>query len=117
MGGQDLDAGTGEVLRGEPAVVTDDDAAIGGAGLLEVLGDAAGAASHVMERVVLGDGGTPSIGAEPDLRHGQLTGGTGVGPWRDGRPSYRLTDAVAVRYAPISRIRGSSASRSPTPMR
>ena len=69
VGGEDLDAGAGEVLGGEAAVMTDDDAAIRAPGLLEVLGHAACAATHVVEGVVLGDGGAPAVGAELDLGH------------------------------------------------
>ena len=69
VGGKDLDAGAGEVLGGEAAVVADDDASVRGTGPLEVLGNSAGAASHVVEGVVLGDGGAPAIGPELDRRH------------------------------------------------
>ena len=69
MRGQHLDAGAGEVLGGEAPVMADHDAAIGRAGLLEVLRHAARASAHVMERVVLGDGGAPAIGPELDLGH------------------------------------------------
>ena len=48
-----------------------DDAAFGRPGLVEVLGDAAGAAAHVVEREFLGNGGAPSIGPELDLAHGR----------------------------------------------
>jgi hypothetical protein len=63
---QHLDAGAREVLRGEAPVVADDDAPVRRAGRLEVLGHAAGAAAHVVEGEVLGDGRPPAIGSEPD---------------------------------------------------
>ena len=67
--GEHLDAGAGEVLAGEAAVVADDDAPVRGTGPLEVFGNAARAAAHVVEGVVLGDGGAPAIGPELDRRH------------------------------------------------
>ena len=70
VGRQDLDAGAREMLAGEAAVVADDDAAVGSAGQPQVLSDAARAAPHVVERVVLGDRGAPAISTELDLRHG-----------------------------------------------
>ena len=70
VGREHLDAGPREVLGGEATVVADHHAAVGGPGLLEVLGHAARAAAHVVERVVLGDGGAPAVGPELDLGHG-----------------------------------------------
>ena len=68
---QHLDAGRGEMLAREAAVVAHDHAAFGRPGLVEVLGDAAGAAAHVVEGELLGDGGAPAIGPELDLAHGR----------------------------------------------
>jgi hypothetical protein len=70
--GQNLDAGTREVLGGEAAVVADDHPTVGGARLLEVLGHPTRAAPHVVEGVVLGDGRAPAIGPELDLGHAKV---------------------------------------------
>src|ERR1700674_49162 len=61
--GQHFDAGSREILGGEAPVVADDNAALGGARVGEVLRHATSAAPHVVEREVLGDGGAPAIGA------------------------------------------------------
>jgi hypothetical protein len=59
------------MLGGEPRVVGHAHAAIKGPLLREVVGNAAGTAANVVEGEVLGDGGTPAIGAEADRGHGQ----------------------------------------------
>ena len=64
---QDLGGGRGEVLRGEPAVVGDDDALRLLAPLDDVLGDAVGAAADVLEREIVGDPRAPAVGAEDDV--------------------------------------------------
>ena len=64
---EDLGRGRGEVLRGEAAVVGDDDALRLLAAVLDVARDAVRAAAHVLEGVVVGDPRPPAVGAEHDL--------------------------------------------------
>ena len=70
VGQQDLGGGRGEVLRGEPPVVGDDDALRLLAPLGDVVRDAVGAAADVLEREVVGDPRPPAVGAEDDRRRG-----------------------------------------------
>ena len=68
LGDEDLGRRLGEVFGREPTVEGDDDAL----GLLpaldDVVGDAVGAATDVLERVVVGDPRPPAIGPEHDGR-------------------------------------------------
>ena len=65
---EDLSRRRGEMLRREPPVERDDDALRRLAPLHDVVGDAVGAATDVLERVLVGDAGTPAVGPEDDRR-------------------------------------------------
>ncbi len=65
--GQDhLGGGGREMLAGETAVVSEDDATSPIAALHDVLGHGLGATADVRERVVVGDLGSPAVRAEDD---------------------------------------------------
>jgi hypothetical protein len=66
VAGEHLRSGGGEVLGGEAGIVADDQAAAGGPGLLEVIGDALGAVADVLEGELLPDDGPPAVRAELD---------------------------------------------------
>ena len=70
-------AAAGEVLRGEPPVVGDDDALGRVAALDDVMGDAVGAAPDGIEGELVGDPGPPAIGAEDDRGRGRRPAGSG----------------------------------------
>ena len=108
---QHLDAGACEMLGGEPPVVADDDAAVRGAGPLEVLGHPPRTAPDVVEGVVLGDGRAPAIRPELDRRHRSPM----VARRRPARYPSEGDGSPYERMSPC--VRGSRASRSPTPMR
>ncbi len=70
-GGQDLDAGPGEVLGREPAVMGHHHPALDGPLFREVVRHAAGTAADIVEGEVFGDGRTPAIRPESDRGHGR----------------------------------------------
>ena len=70
-------AAVGEVLAREPAVVGDDDTLGLLAAFDDVVGDPVGAAPDVLERVLVGDPGSPAVRAEDDLRRGRRLGDVG----------------------------------------
>jgi len=66
VAGEDFGGGGGEFLRGEAAVVADDEPPAGDSGLLGIVGDALGAEADVGKGEVLSDDGAPAVGTELD---------------------------------------------------
>ena len=74
VAGQHLGRGRGEILGPEALVAADHSPAreLGGVSRLQIVGKALGAATDVVEGIVLGDAGPPAVGAKDDIAHVML---------------------------------------------
>ena len=77
VGGQDLGNGRREMLRREPPVVRDHHALRGFAAIDHIARDAVRAATHVLERELVGDPRPPPVRAEHDARRRRRLAGQG----------------------------------------